>query len=70
MWIVVVAEPYYPSVFHFTNEDEARDCYNKNKENGKVTHFAEVVKSNFNHDLYEFDEKDMESLDVDWYISR
>jgi len=70
MWIVVVVEPYYPSVFHFENEDEALKCFNKNKDNGKVTHLAEVKKCQFNHDLYEFDEKNMESLDVEWYLSK
>lgn len=70
MWIVVVVEPYYPSIFHFNNEAEARVCYEKNKNDGKVTHLAVPIKSNYNEELYEFDVNDPETLDVEWYISR
>lgn len=70
MWIVVVAEYYYPSVFHFDNEVEARKCYEKNK-GARVVHIAKVEESDYcKEDVSEEDIKDVERLDVEWYTSR
>lgn len=73
MWIVVVVEHYYPSVFHFDNKDEALTCYKKNKDSGRMghaVHLAKVEESNYCKEIYEFDENKIEALDVEWYTER
>lgn len=83
MYIVVVVESYYPSVFHFTSKEEAVECYEKNKEEfGHVVHLAKVETSHFNEDnlpveygkedeqTVEYFNKNVEKLDVEWYVYR
>jgi len=72
MWIVVVVDNYYPSVFHFKDEEEARKSYEKERYMGHVVHLAEVKESKSNQDNIhnEFDENNIETLDVEWYTNR
>lgn len=70
MWIVVVLEHYYPSVFHFSNEKEAKECYERNKTCGFGAHLAWVQASHLDKTVYEFDENKIDTLDVEWYASR
>jgi hypothetical protein len=70
MWIVVVVEHYYPSVFHFDNKEEAFACYQRQVRYGHAVHLAKTVYSKYDKDIYEFDESNIESLDVEWYTSK
>lgn len=70
MWIVVVVDNYYPSVFHFDNEEEARKSYEKERFMGHAVHLAEVKESKFDKEVYEFDESKPETIDVEWYTDR
>ncbi|POI16642.1 hypothetical protein C2145_11190 [Bacillus velezensis] len=73
MWIVIVVAHYYPSVFHFDNEEEARKCYEKNKEElytGHAIHFVEVKASKYYKEQGKFGLDKAETLDVRWYSDR
>lgn len=79
MWIVVVVESYYPSVLHFKDRIEAIESYEKNKEQGYVTHLAKVETSHFEEEslptlrgeeaepAVEHFQNNAEKLDVEWY---
>lgn len=70
MWIVVVADHYYPSVFHFDSEEEAIKSYKKERYMGFAVHLAKVEKSKFDKEVFEFDVDNPETLDVEWYTER
>ena len=70
MWIVVVVDHYYPSVFHFDNEDEAKESYEKERHMGFAVHLAKVEQSKFDKEVYDFDENKPETLDVEWHTDR
>ncbi|MBX0320268.1 hypothetical protein [Shouchella clausii] len=77
MWIVVVVDQYYPSVFHFDNEEEAKTSYLKKRSMGYAVHLAKVTHTKLDIDEFErminFDELDgthVESLDVNWHTGR
>lgn len=48
MWIVVVVDQYYPSVMHYSDEEQAKESFNKNKSKGNVTHIAKVERYHVN----------------------
>ena len=77
MWIVVVVDAFYPSVLHFNNKEEAVESYEKNKEQGYVTHLAETIMSHYEEEslpsrvgesksIGHF-QKNVEELDVEWH---
>lgn len=66
MWIVVVVQSHYPSVFHFDEEGEARESYDQSKEYGHVVHLAKVLDSDYCYDFKNIDKEDIKTLDVDW----
>lgn len=72
MWIVVVVDEHYPSVFHFKNEEDARESYEKERGMGFIVHLAEVKDSKIDHNntSYNFDEDNIESYDVEWYTNK
>lgn len=71
MWIVVVVEEHYPSVFHFDNEVEAKKAYEKYKDDRAIVHIAEVKDTSFNEESYDNSHKnkdDVKTWNVEWYI--
>lgn len=70
MWIVVVVDSYYPSVFHFDDEVEAKKAYEKYKNHRIVTHFAKVEDYCFDEEITEdfsnIKLDDVKTWDVDW----
>lgn len=68
-WIVVIVDPYYPSVYHFDNEDEAKEAYETHAGSDFVTHLAEVKEQTISPDgmdLYEKNNRNIKALDVQW----
>lgn len=74
MWIVVVVDNFYPSVYHFDNKEDAIRSYNKERSMGHIIHLAEVKDSKVNEDNFSIDfdygRNDIEALDVEWYDGR
>lgn len=69
MWIVVIVEPYYPTVKHYDNEEDARKQYERYKGSGFVTHLAEVKEKEVNHEYmssYARKYEKPKDLDVEW----
>lgn len=73
MWIVVVGEEHYPSIFHFKTKQEAEICFKKNKNAGAFVHMAEVSITSFvdeyeHTDVQEYKKTfNPEKLDIEWY---
>lgn len=47
LWIVVVVDHYYPSVLHFTDENEARKEYERYNESETAVHLAKVEDATY-----------------------
>lgn len=64
MWIVVIVDEFYPSVYHFKEQEEAKHFYGKvnNMKRGHVVHLAKVKESCV--DKEELDER--QKMDVEW----
>lgn len=67
MWAVIIIDTYYPSLYHFETEEEARKCFEKHKEDFNV-HLAKVEETMIHEDeLSSIKKNDILSYDVDWY---
>lgn len=65
MWIVVVLDYYYPSVFHFEEELAALDLYNEYKEYGFLVHLARIESSTLNINKQKNSEKE-DVFNIKW----
>ena len=66
MWIVVRVVHCYPSVEHFSTEEEARKVYEEWKAKDFTVHLAEVKDTQINHDDLGKEYNNPKDLDVVW----
>lgn len=71
MWIVVILDTFYPSIYHFDDEAQATSFYHRMKDNGygHAVHLSEVKTVTVTDEEKErkFDEGNVEALNVEWH---
>lgn len=62
MWAVVIVSTFYPSIYTFNSEVEARDFYVINKNQyGTIVHLVQIIESHVGDDC-----EDTVNKSIDW----